>query len=130
MVDIGDIDPEELERRAKRREEGEAVEVVFETSDLRVIVGARISEDGTSMLFIEVSSNLRELTREAYEEIARKQDHLEWKLTDLGYSSFHDDMVLIAEKVTTAKNLATDLQRVSAIIANVLLMDAADLVGK
>lgn len=124
------VDPRRLEDRARGREDGEAIEIVFESSGIRAIVGVRLSEMDAGTLFIEISSSPGELSENDYEHFIERQAQLESELTALGYSSFRDDMTLIAELVTLPHELAADLRHVCDVIDGTFPRDATDLVGQ
>ena len=124
------VDPRRLEDKARGREDRESIEIVFESGGIRAIVGVRFSEMDSGTLFIEISSSPGELSEDSYEHFIERQAKLENELTALGYSSFRDDMILIAELVTLPQGLAADLRRVCDVIDGTFPRDATDLVGQ
>lgn len=123
-------DSRSLERKARRREEREAITLVLEVPGIRVILGSRISDDGSATAFIEVASHISEKLHTSYHEMMVVRQRLDGLLKDLGYSSFDDDLDLMWEMVTSEDRWAADLARVRRAVAHALEPDLPDPIGQ
>lgn len=126
MVDFRDIDPTALVLKARGTEEKEAGEAIYQTDHLRVIVGARVSVGNAASLFIELSIYPRHDQQGIDVGFLKKQYLIVKELHALGYASFQDGMVIIAEAATSLDRIAADLGRVRKIVLSVFGLDVPD----
>ena len=124
------VDAGSLERRARELEEKEAVETVLEAPGVRVIVGSRISDDGSATSFIEVTSFLDEGLQAAYDDMVAKRQCMGRDLKALGCSSYDDDLDRIWEMATSDECLVADLARVRRAVESAFRSDLLDPFGQ
>lgn len=122
----GSVDAGSLGRRARELEEREAVATVLETPGVRIIVGSRISDDGSAANFIEVASYLDGGLHATYDDMMVERQRLDRALKDLGCSSYDDDLDRIWEVATTDEDLAIVLDRVRKAVTSALQPDLPD----
>ncbi len=126
MSGQGDDDLGWLERTARERDEKEAMFIVMEGQGLRVAAGARISTDDTVTHFVEVASYPKNHLPSTFERMMDLRHRLDRTLTDLGLSSFDDDLDRIWELVSSEKELSSNLSRVQGAVARALPLDLSD----
>ncbi len=126
----GDVDASSLERRARGLEEKEAITTILKTPGLRIIVGSRISDDGSAASFIEVASFFDEEFHAAYDDMMIRRQRLDKALRAIGCTSYDDDLDRIWEMMTTDERLAADLARVRSAVESALQPDLLDPLGQ
>jgi hypothetical protein len=124
------LDAGSLERRARGLEEKEAITTIMERPGTRIIVGSRISDDGSAINFIEVTSFLDGELHSSYDEMMNRRRRMDESLRAIGCASYDDDLDRIWELVTSDERLATDLARVRSAVESALQADLLDPLGQ
>ena len=130
MNDQENVDTGSLERRARGLEQREAITTVLEAPDIRIIVGSRVSDDGSATSFIEVASFLDEHLLDAYDDMMARRQRLDKALGALGFSSYDDDLDRIWEMVCSDERLTADLARVRRVVESAFRPDLLDPFGQ
>jgi hypothetical protein len=112
LITFRNFTPKELKQKALRSEVNEAIEILYETDNITLLVGARHSIKDHCTFFIEVYVYPSQDLQATDISLLKKQYHLIKALHALGFSSFRDGVAIIAESTTSFETISADLGRV------------------
>jgi hypothetical protein len=109
LIAFRNFSPKELKKRALRSEVNEVIEILYETDNVKVLVGARHSMKNHCMLFIEVSIYPSRDLHATDISLLKKEYQMVKALHALGFSSFRDGAAIISESTTSFETISVDL---------------------